>query len=260
MIARGVEGGVLQVAELSSVMVEKDDAIGDGRQVFVIVRDDDGRLAVLTMRVLDAARDALSVDGIQARGRFVVDHDLRVERERPRHGQTLLLAATEKVRGDVARNSEILEELSWRRFVVAYRSPVVEAELHVRRRTEFIEKGVALEDDAHVDVPVGREAVFAVDGDRAGDVDTGVTLLDQAGQDSEKYAFARPACTDDEVNLAGFEASAGVLQKCALACHNRQVVDGDRVVPRGRGPRRVGFRVGRFSHPEPPAPGERSRE
>ena len=74
-------------------LVEHADPIGHGQRLDLVVRDEEGRIALSLLQVLQLHPQRLAQLGVQIRERLVHQEDPRVAHDRPADGHALHLAA-----------------------------------------------------------------------------------------------------------------------------------------------------------------------
>ena len=228
-----------RVELLDASLVHDRDAIGDAHRLVLVVGDEDGGEAELTLQSLDLDLHVQAQSFVQRAERLVEQQHGGLDGERAGHGDALLLASGELARKAITELGEAhdLEELVHRlpdlRALNAARLQAIRdvvGHRHVR------EERVALEDDPDV-AEVGRQVIdgLAVDPNRPR------ALPHEPGHHAQQRCLAAAGRADNgnDLPLADIEFDAAEdLKRSVALCQSAHPNLGSpaRAMRRGLGP------------------------
>jgi hypothetical protein len=196
---------------LDHPVVHHDDAIGDRKRLFLVVRDHDGGHAELSLQRADLAAQAHALERVERRQRLVEQEQARRRRQRACQRDALLLAARQLRRelGAAARQADELQQLlDARRRRRPGDLAVDQAVGDVVGDREVGKERVRLEDDAVVALcrRQHRDVALALQ-DAAG----GLRL--EAGDDAQERRLAAARRAEKADELAPRDRQVDVLER-----------------------------------------------
>ena len=191
--------------------------------------DNDAGSTKSRLRFANQFSDAFPRCRIQTGGWFIVKNDLRSRRQRASDRQSLFLTTAQSRDRRRGGNTEKLKPI--RGTVLRFAIPIgtmINRELHIRGRRQFIEQSELLEHDPGARHRFGLNR-FATPVDVTAPLNRIAVSRQDPRQDSQQNTFARTTAADQHRDLSVRKRQMSILQKVSLAGRHEQAIQGQRV-------------------------------
>ncbi len=206
--------------------VEDGDAVAHGERLLLVVRDVHGRDAQTRLQALQLVAQLHAELRVEVGQRLVEQEDPRLEHERPRDGDALLLAAGELGHVLVELRLAQLDLVGHRTHepvgLGLARLPDREAERDVLPHRHAGEERVVLEDHAHAALLARQPR-----GDLAVDDDVAAARVDEAGERPQRRRLAAAGRPEEREELALVDLEVEPRDRHLVAEAHLDVVEAD---------------------------------